>query len=466
MKPFIHEDFMLENETARILYHKYAAKLPIIDYHCHLNPKDIAQDRHYRNITELWMGEDHYKFRAMRCNGVAECYIMGDADDKEKFFKWAETMPYCIGNPMYHWAHLELKRYFGIDQLLSPLSAEEIWNHCNAMIRAPDFSARNLIRRSNVQVICTTDDPADSLVYHEQIAQDKTFDVKVLPAMRLDTSTQIDHENFPKWIEKLSEVSKVTIRNYDDFKDALTKRINYFHEIGCRISDLGFETITYLEVSESETGNVFTKAQTGGHLSFNEVNEFKSSMMVFFGREFARLNWAMQLRIGPMRNNNERMYKMLGPDAGYDAIGDSVFAKDLVKLLNALEKTNQLPKTILYCLNPRDNMVLGAITGCFQGNGIPGKIQCGSGWWFNNQKNGMEKQMISLANSSLLSRFIGMNADSRSFLSFTRHEYFRRITCNLLGKWVESGEVPNDIELIGNMVKDISFYNAKNYFGI
>lgn len=458
------EDFLLHNEAARKLYHGYAKDMPIFDYHCHLNPKEIAEDRKYRNITELWLGGDHYKWRAMRSSGIDERYITGDADDREKFMKWAETLPACIGNPLYHWTHLELKRYFGIDLILSPRTAEEIWEKCNTMLKSREFSAKGLIKRSNVKVVCTTDDPVDSLEYHLEIAKDKNFGVKVLPAMRPDKGINIDNEGFAGWVGKLGEAASMKIESFADFKKALTKRIEFFHKVGCRISDHALDTVAFLDGTEEETEEIFYKALSGTALSIEEIHKYKTHVMLFLGREYARLGWAMQLHIGALRNNNQRMMKLLGPDTGFDAIGDDVFAKALARLLGSLDETGQLPKTILYCLNPRDNEVLGSIIGCFQGDGIPGKIQFGSAWWFNDQKDGILRQLTALANLGLLSRFVGMLTDSRSILSYTRHEYFRRILCSLLGEWMENGEAPNDMELLGGMVRDICYNNAEKYF--
>lgn len=466
MKPFMDEKFLLNNETAIRLYEDYAKDMPIFDYHCHLNPKEIAENKKYRNITEVWLGGDHYKWRAMRSNGVEEKYITGDAPDKEKFLKWAETMASCIGNPLYHWTHLELKRYFGIDKLLSPDTAEEIWEECNRLLQQEEFTARGLITRSNVKAIGTTDDPTDSLEYHIAIAKDPTFDVKVLPAFRPDKSFNIDKPGFVEWMEKLGNVVGKEIKTFADVKEALKQRVDFFHEVGCRISDHALDPITYVEATEEEATAILQKALKGETISEEEVKKYKTQVMVFLGRQYAAHGWVMQLHMGTIRNNSSRMFKLLGADTGFDAIADYTIAESLSKFLNRLDETDELPKTILYCLNPRDNEVLGTIIGCFQGGGIPGKMQFGSGWWFNDQKDGMIRQMVALANLGLLSRFVGMLTDSRSFLSYTRHEYFRRILCNLLGEWVESGEAPNDMKLLGSMVQNICFNNAKNYFGI
>ena len=457
---------MLQNSTAKTLYYEYAENMPIIDYHCHLDAQEIAVDKRFQNITEIWLGGDHYKWRAMRINGVEERFITGDASDKEKFYKWAETIPCCIGNPLYHWTHLELKRYFGIDCQLSMDTAKSIWEQCNSVINKDDFSARQLIKRSNVQTVCTTDSPLESLEFHRQIAKDDAFDVRVLPSMRLDIAVNFDNVLFTDWIEKLETVSETPINCYSEYLMALSKRIDNFDKAGCRISDIAFESIEYCDCTEKDANDIFSKVLKGDLISTEEKEKLRIFTTIFLSREFARFGWTMQLHIGALRNNNERLFKLLGPDTGFDSIGDATFAKGLVKLLDALEKTGELPKTVLYCLNPRDNDVLATIMGCFQGDGVAGKIQFGSGWWFNDQKDGMEKQMISYANMSLLSRFIGMTTDSRSFLSYIRHEYFRRILCNLLGEWVDTGLAPNDTGLLGNIVKNICFNNANSYFKI
>ncbi|SET38235.1 glucuronate isomerase [Natronincola peptidivorans] len=465
MKKFLDENFLLNNETAIKLYHDFAKEMPIIDYHCHLNPKEIAENKRYRNITEIWLGGDHYKWKAMRSNGIDEKYITGDAEDKDKFLKWAETVPYTIGNPLYHWTHLELQRYFGIDTLLNPESAEEIWEKCNELLQKEEFTARELIKRSDVKVICTTDDPIDTLEYHKAIAEDTTFDVKVLPALRPDKAINIEREGFTTWIKKLGEVVGRDIVSMDALLDALKERVLYFDSLGCKASDHALDPIVFEEGHQEEINDIFVKALNQEELTASDIRKYKTHVLLFLGREYAKLGWAMQLHIGTIRNVNSRMMRTIGPDTGFDTIGDYVFAEALAKFLDALDTTNELPKTILYCLNPRDNEVLATMIGSFQGGGIPGKIQFGSGWWFNDQKDGMIRQMIALANMGLLSRFIGMLTDSRSVLSYTRHEYFRRILCNLLGEWVENGEFPNDIDLLGKIVKDICYYNTNRYFG-
>lgn len=465
MKPFLDENFLLNSKTAEILYHDYAKAMPIFDFHCHLSPKEIAENKRYRNITEIWLGGDHYKWRALRANGVEERFITGDASDKEKFLKWSETMPQCIGNPLYHWTHLELKRFFGIEKLLSPQTAEEIWEQSNALLQTDEFTAQGLIKRSNVKAICTTDDPVDSLEYHVAIANDTDFGVKVLPTFRPDKSFNIDKEGFCDWLTNLADVTGMEINTVAAVKAALLQRLEYFHTVGCRISDHALDPIVFADASEAQVNAVFQKALQGEALSDVEINQYKTHIMVFLGKQYTRLNWVMQLHIGVIRNTNSRMMRRLGPDTGFDATADYMIAKPLAQFLDALEQTEELPKTILYCLNPRDYDVLATIAGSFQGS-IPGKMQFGSGWWFNDQKDGMIRQMTTLANIGLLSRFVGMLTDSRSFLSYTRHEYFRRILCNIIGEWVENGEAPNDIELLGTMVKNICFTNAEQYFGI
>ncbi|MDI9514012.1 MAG: glucuronate isomerase [Clostridiaceae bacterium] len=464
MSHFIQYDFLLQNKPARILYHEYAKDMPIIDYHCHLDPKEIAQDKRYKSITEIWLGGDHYKWRTMRTNGIDEEAITGKASDKEKFLKWAETMPYLIGNPLYHWTQLELKRYFDIDLLLGPDTAEEIWEHCNLRLSQPDFSARGIIKRSNVEVICTTDDPADTLEYHRQIRNDESFDCKVLPTFRPDRAVSIEKQGFRDYVELLSSVSGVTIGSFADYLDALESRIVWFHENQCRLSDHALEPPVFVPGTEKEAEIVFKKALDGHKLTDHEIALFKTRMMLFLGKQYARLGWVMQLHIGTQRDNNTRMLEKLGPNTGFDMMSDYSYSQPLARYMDGLDRNGVLPRTILYVINPRDNEMITTLAGCFQGDGIPGKIQFGSGWWFNDQKDGMIRQMTTLANMGLLSRFVGMLTDSRSFLSYTRHEYFRRILCNMLGTWVVNGEAPNDMTLLGKMAQDIAYYNAKRYF--
>lgn len=462
MKAFMDASFMLQNQTAVTLYQTYAKDMPIYDYHCHLSAKEIAEDKRFADIAEAWLGGDHYKWRAMRSNGVPERYITGDASPREKFQKWAETMPYCLGNPLYHWTHLELRRYFDVETILGPDTAEEIWQACNKKLAEPGFSARSLIVRSNVKALCTTDDPTDSLEFHRTLASDSTFPVRVLPAFRPDKGINIEKPGFIDWLKKLSDVSGIAITNFTALKEALSSRLDFFGEAGCLLSDHALDPVVFVQSTELAADAVLKAVLRGEQLSLPDVIAYKSQVLVFLGREYARRGWVMQLHIGTIRNNNTRMQMLLGPDTGFDAVGDETYAYSLSRFLDALDITNELPKTVLYCLNPRDNEVLGTIIGCFQGE-IPGKIQFGSGWWFNDQKDGMLRQLTALANLGLLPRFIGMLTDSRSFLSYTRHEYFRRILCNLIGTWVEDGELPNDLPLLGKMVHDICWYNAERY---
>jgi glucuronate isomerase len=466
MKEFLCKDFLLENDTAKKLYHEYAKDMPIFDYHCHLSPKEIAEDKKYENITEVWLGGDHYKWRGMRSQGIEEKYITGDGNDKDKFMKWASTIQYCIGNPLYHWTHLELSRYFGVDKQLNEETAEEIWDICNKKLQEASFSAKGLIKRSNVKVICTTDDPIDDLKYHRIIKEDKDFDVKVLPTFRPDKCVSIEKDSFLPWINSLEKVVNYKVNNIDVLLKAMNERVQYFHDLGCRIADHGLEGVDYIETEKEEINEIFVKKLCNEEINEEEIIKFKSYMLVFFGRLYAKHNWAMQLHMGCIRNANTRMMKLLGPDTGFDTIGDYSIAEGLAGVLDALDKTNELPKTILYNLNPCDNYVLGTLIGCFQNSDAKGKIQFGSGWWFNDQKDGMIKQMTDLANLGMLSNFVGMLTDSRSFLSYTRHEYFRRILCNVIGKWVENGEFPCDMKLLGTIVQNISFNNALNYFEV
>lgn len=463
MKPFLDDDFLLETETARHLYHDYAKSLPIIDYHCHLSPKEIYEDITYDNITQVWMGGDHYKWRQMRSNGVAERYITGDASDWEKFLKWAETLEMAIGNPLYHWSHLELKKYFGYEGYLSGDTAEEVWNLCNEKLRG-GMSARKLIEASNVQVICTTDDPADSLVWHQKLREDG-FSVKVLPSWRPDRAVHIEKDDFAGYMETLSKVSGVSIRSMKELMDALKKRMDHFAANGCLVSDHGLEYIMYEEWTEDEADSILRKRLAGESLTNREIREYQTALMVMLGREYAKRNWVMQLHYGVQRDLNKKIYRALGADAGIDAINTYTSAMEMGRYLNALEIDDLLPKTILYSLNPTDDAAIGTVMGCFQSGECPGKMQHGSAWWFNDNKTGMVNQMTSLANLGLLGNFVGMLTDSRSFLSYTRHEYFRRILCNLIGGWVENGEYPAAEESLKKIVEGISYYNAKRYFG-
>lgn len=458
------ENFLLQTETAQRLYHEHAARMPIFDYHCHINPKDIAEDRRFNTITEIWLAGDHYKWRGMRTNGVAEKYCTGDASDWEKFEKWAETVPNTLRNPLYHWTHLELKKFFGIDEVLSPKNARAIYDACNAKLQAPEYSCRNIIRMANVHTICTTDDPIDSLEYHQKIKADG-FEVNVLPAWRPDKAMMVDHPiTYNQYVNQLAAVSNMEIKTFDDLMIALNKRHLFFHENGCRLSDHGLDTAYAEDYTADEIDAMFLKVRVGYRLTTREINKFKSCMLYEFGRMDHLRGWTQQFHIGALRNNNTRLFNALGPDTGFDSIGDKPVAEPLSKLLDRLDTENKLCKTILYNLNPRDNELYATMIGNFQDGSVPGKIQYGSGWWFLDQKDGIEKQIDALSNLGLLSRFVGMLTDSRSFLSYTRHEYFRRILCNILGNDAENGEIPNDMELLGQMVENISFNNAKEYF--
>lgn len=465
MKPFMDENFLLSTETAKTLFHEYAEKTPVLDYHCHINPKEIAEDRQFENITQVWLGGDHYKWRFMRSCGVDEHYITGDAPDKEKFFKWAECLGKAIGNPLFHWSHLELQRYFGYHGVLNKNTAEEVWELCNKKLAEPSMSVRSLIKQSGVTLICTTDDPVDSLEWHKKIAEDASFDVQVLPAWRPDKAMNIEKPDYPDYLEKLSAVSGIQITSFAALKDALKKRMEFFASMGCSVSDHALEYVMYVPAKEAELEQIFDKRLKGNSISKEEELKFKTAFMLFAGREYSRLNWAMQLHYGCKRDNNTLMFEKLGSDTGYDCINNYAPSAQMADFLNALIRTNELPRTIIYSLNPNDNQAIGTILGCFQDSTAVAKIQQGSAWWFNDHKTGMTEQMISLANLGNLSGFVGMLTDSRSFLSYTRHEYFRRILCDLIGTWVENGEFPNDQDTLGEIVKDISYYNAVRYFG-
>ncbi len=462
---FMNKDFLLSTKTAQKLYHEYAAKMPIIDYHCHINPKEIAEDRKFETITQVWLGGDHYKWRQMRSNGIDEKYITGDASDREKFRAWASTLEKAIGNPLYHWSHLELQRYFDVYEPLTTENCDKIFDICNKRLAEADSSVRNLIRRSNVDTICTTDDPIDSLEWHKKIKDDPTFEVKVLPAWRPDKAMNIEKPDFCDYIKKLSDVSGVEISCFDDLIKAIRNRMEYFNERGCRVSDHGLNYVTYKPATEEELDYILQKKLNGEDVTKEEELKFKTEFMLFIGKEYHRFGWVMQLHYGAKRDNNTLMFNKLGPDTGYDAINNYAPAAELADFLNALNATDELPKTIIYSLNPCDNAVIGTIIGCFQDGSAVGKVQQGSAWWFNDHKAGMTEQMTSLANLGLLANFVGMLTDSRSFLSYTRHEYFRRILCDLLGKWVENGEYPEDYRVLGKIVEDISYNNCKKYFG-
>ena len=455
------KDFLLETETARELYHQYAEPMPIIDYHCHLSPREIYEDRQFDNIAEVWLGGDHYKWRIMRAMGVEERYITGDAPDREKFQKWAETISYAIGNPLFHWSHLELKNYFGYKGVLNAETAQEVWELCNEKLHTPAFSARNLIRCSNVRTLCTTDDPADTLEWHGKI-KESGFEVDVRPAFRPDRFLFIEKDGFAGALSDLEKYG--TIETYEDLKKVLRKRLDFFHEMGCRVSDHGMDEIPFTPAPEKTIEAVFRKRRSGEALSGTEILQYKTDLLTFFGREYNARGWVMQLHYGVIRDNSKRIYRMLGADAGIDSIGDKPSVRNLVSFLNALDETDELPKTILYSLDPCDNAAIDSVIACFQG-GCRGKIQHGSAWWFNDHKKGMEEQLSTLASGGMLCTFVGMLTDSRSFLSYARHEYFRRILCNLIGGWVESGQFPKDEKILQEIVEGICYENAVQYFG-
>ncbi|WP_461810570.1 glucuronate isomerase [Faecalimonas sp.] len=464
MKTFMNKDFLLSTKTAQKLYHEYAECMPILDYHCHLNSQEIYEDRKFENITQVWLGADHYKWRQMRSNGVEEKYITGNATDREKFQKWAETLEMAIGNPLYHWSHLELKKYFGYNGYLNGDTAEEVWNLCNAKLQEDGMSARNLIKQSNVTLVCTTDDPIDSLEWHKKIAEDGSFDVQVLPAWRPDKAMNLEKPDYLEYITSLSEVSNVKIESFATLIEALKVRMDFFAQNGCSISDHGLEYVMYKPASPEEIEEIYAKRLEGKKISYEETLKFKTAYMVTLGKEYHKRNWVMQLHYGVKRDNNQKIYRGLGPDTGVDCINNFAPSSEMADYLNALVINDELPKTIIYSLNPVDNATIGTIIGCFQGPEAVGKIQQGSAWWFNDHKTGMTDQMISLANLGLLGNFIGMLTDSRSFLSYTRHEYFRRIMCELIGGWVENGEYPADYKTLEKIVKGISYNNAVRYF--
>ena len=466
-KKFINDDFLLKTDAAKKLYHNYAEKMPIFDYHCHLSPADIAGDRAYDNITQIWLYGDHYKWRGMRSNGVDEKYCTGDAGDYDKFKAWAETVPYTLRNPLYHWTHLELARYFGIDDmLLDGGTADKIYKITGDLLKSKDFSVRPLLKKMNVKVICTTDDPLDSLEHHIKI-KEEGFDIKVLPAFRPDKGMAVESvELFNGWVDKLEEVSNTDITDLASYIEAIKKRHDFFHAAGCRISDHGLETIYAEDYTESEINSIFNKIRGKKELTDLEILKFKSAMMVEFALMDHDKKWTQQIHYGVLRNNNTRLFKKLGPDTGFDSIGDFEVGRSLVKFFNRLDINNKLPKTIIYNINPSDNELIATMIGNYQDGSIPGKMQFGSGWWFLDQKDGMEKQINTLSSLGLLSRFVGMLTDSRSFLSYPRHEYFRRILCNLLGNDMEDGLLPDDFDLVGRMVENICYNNAVDYFGI
>jgi len=467
VKNFMDEDFLLNTPKARELFdmHGSMKKIPVIDYHCHINPREIYEDLQFKNITEVWLKGDHYKWRQMRTFGIEEKYITGDATDYEKFEKWAECMPYLIGNPLYHWSHYELKYYFGYEGTLKKETAKEVWDLVNSKLNTPEFSVRNLIRKSNVKLICTTDDPVDSLEWHQKIKSDESFDVQVLPAWRPDRAVAIEKIDFPEYIAKLGEVSGVEIKDLKTLKKALRHRLDYFERNGARVSDHGLEAMIYKPCKDKDIDTILRKALNKEKVSAKEAAQYSTGILMFLAEEYHKRNWVMQLHYGCTRNNNSYMFEKVGADTGFDAISAGTPTKHLPEFLNALAKNDTVPKTIVYSLNPVDNAAIGSIIGCFQGGNVRNRVQQGSAWWFNDHYEGIKEQLKTLAASSMLGNFVGMLTDSRSFLSYTRHDYFRRILCDLIGGWVEEGAYPDDSEYLQKIVRGIAYNNAVEYFG-
>ncbi|GAA4443832.1 glucuronate isomerase [Ravibacter arvi] len=463
-KAFMDDDFLLQTESARVLYHEFAGRMPIIDYHCHLPPDEIAEDKVFENLSRIWLYGDHYKWRAMRSNGVGEHYCTGGASDREKFLKWAETVPYTMRNPLYHWTHLELRRYFDEYELLSPANAERIYNACSEKVNTPGFSVRNLLKRMDVRVVCTTDDPLDSLEHHRQI-RSEGLDLQVLPTFRPDKFILIENPAYTRFISALGEIVNEEIASFEALTKALRQRADFFASLGGRLADHGLERLSAVDFTPEEADRILKKRLAGNIPAPDETEVFKSALLHELGKMYHALGWTQQFHIGAMRNNNRRALRTLGPDTGWDSIGDYPQALSLSRFLGRLDEHDQLAKTVIYNLNPADNDVIATMIGNFNDGSVAGKIQFGSGWWFMDQKQGMENQMNALSNMGLLSRFVGMLTDSRSFLSFPRHEYFRRILCNLYGNDIENGELPNDLEWIGQTVQNICYNNAKNFFG-
>jgi len=464
MKEFLSEDFLLDSEMSKFLYFDHASKMPVIDYHCHLPPDEIAENKNFANLTKIWLNGDHYKWRAMRTNGIDEKYITGKTEDFEKFEKWAETVPYTMRNPLYHWTHMELKNPFGITKLLNKGSAREIYDHCTELLNTKSFSTINLLKKFKVEVVCTTDDPTDTLEHHQKI-RDDGFEIMVLPTFRPDKAMAADDVVlYNQYLDKLSDTSNIDIKDLQTLIDALKARHDYFHYMGCRLSDHGLEEMYSNSFKKSEIKKIFGSIRSGVSVSRKKLLKFKSALLIYLAKMDHEKGWTQQFHLGALRNNNSRMVSVLGPDTGFDSIGDKEMARPVSKFLNSLDKTNSLSKTILYNLNPRDNYLFATMIGNFNDGSVPGKIQFGSGWWFLDQKDGMEMQLNALSNLGLLSRFVGMLTDSRSFLSYPRHDYFRRILCNLIGNDVENGLLPKDSDWLGQMVENISYYNAKNFF--
>jgi glucuronate isomerase len=465
MKKFLNDNFLLETKTAENLYHGYAKDMPIIDYHNHLSPQLIAEDPCFGNLTQAWLYGDHYKWRGMRWNGVDEKYCTGDAGDWEKFEQWAAAVPYMIRNPLFHWTHLELQRYFGVKEVLNPASACKIYEECTEKLRSREYSVRNLLRMMKVQVVCTTDDPTDTLEYHHIIAR-SDFEIKVYPSFRPDKAMAVDNtETFNQYVDRLESITKKSADDYDGFLGILKNRHDFFSEMGCRATDHGLNEMYAEYYTDSEISEIYAKIRKGGALFEIEKRKFRSAVLHAIAEWNHEKNWVQQYHLGPLRNNNSRMMKSLGPDTGWDSMGSSVNIREIGKFLDRLDRNNTLTKTIMYSINPYDNEMLTSMAGNFNDGSFPGKIQCGAPWWFNDQKTGILQHFDAVSNLGLLSRFLGMLTDSRSFLSFPRHEYFRRILCNLLGKEMETGELPHDEKWIGQIVQDICFYNTKRYFG-
>ena len=467
MKNFMDDkDFLLSTPTGEELFHGFAERMPIVDYHCHISPQEIFEDKRFATITEVWLGGDHYKWRLMRACGVDERFVTGDADPREKFQKWAETLERCVGNPVFEWSHLELKRFFGYEGVLSSTTAQEVWELANAKLATDEFSCRNLIRRSNVRLICTTDDPADSFEWHRALAADDTFDVQVVPAMRPDAALRIERgQAFADYVARLAAVAEMPIASFADLKRAIAKRYDVAHELGCRASDHALDYVMYAPATPAEVEAIFAKGLLAEPLTEREVLQYKTAFMQFVAGEYVRLGWAMQLHFGCKRDNNRAMFAQLGPDTGYDCISNYAPADQLADFLGSIQEATGLPKTILYSLNPNDNAMIDTVMACFQEAPVAGKLQNGSAWWFNDNEVGMREQLTALANEGVLGTFVGMLTDSRSFLSYPRHEYFRRVLCGLVGEWVEQGKYPHDLGLLGGIVKDISYNNAVRYFG-
>ncbi len=463
---FINDSFMLQSDTARLLYHNHAEKMPIFDYHCHLSAAEVLENKRFETITELWLSGDHYKWRLMRANGVDEFYITGTASPYEKFEKWAETISRCYGNPLYHWTHLELKRYFGVDEPLCKENAREVYDACNSLLQKEEFRARGLILQSGVAALCTTDDPADDLKSHIALTDDPSFPVQVLPTFRPDKAIHLENDGFTSYIKELGAAANVDIKDFDSLKLALLKRAEFFKNHGCLLSDHAFGAPEFTACDKKDADAAFAKALAGEALTAADVSAYHTQIMLYLGSIYDQLGFAMQLHLGVVRSVNTAMFKMAGADTGFDAIGDDLSVESILRLLDGMERQNSLPKTILYSLNPNDNDRLAVAAGCFQKSPAAGKVQLGAAWWFNDHRDGMVNQMKALANTGILANFIGMLTDSRSFVSYTRHEYFRRILCNLLGGWIDAGEIPADFEKLGKVVEDICFNNAANFFGL